>query len=58
MTLEWAGAYRRYHTAMMRTLVVGQAPPKQCEMHSAAVEALEACEAAIRAGLIFRHYKP
>jgi Xaa-Pro dipeptidase len=50
MTLEWAGAYRRYHAAMMRTLVVGHAPARQRQMHSAAVEALEACEAAIRPG--------
>lgn len=50
MTLEWAGAYRRYHAAMMRTLVVGGAPPRQREMHATAVEALDACERAIRPG--------
>ena len=50
MTLEWAGAYRRYHAAMMRTLVVGKANDSQKRMHAAAVEALEACEAAIRPG--------
>ena len=50
MTLEWAGAYRRYHAAMMRTLVVGKAGGAQRRMHAAAVEALEACEAAVRPG--------
>ena len=50
LTLEWAGAYRRYHAAMMRTLVVGKANDSQKRMHAAAVEALEACEAAIRPG--------
>ena len=50
LTLEWAGAYRRYHAAMMRTLVVGNANGSQRRMHAAAVEALEACEAAIRPG--------
>jgi Xaa-Pro dipeptidase len=50
LTLEWAGAYRRYHAAMMRTLVVGRANNSQKRMHAAAVEALEACEAAIRPG--------
>ena len=50
LTLEWAGAYHRYHAAMMRTLVIGPANDTQKRMHAAAVEALEACEAAIRPG--------
>ena len=35
---------------MMRTLVIGKADATQRRMHAAAVEALEACEAAIRPG--------
>jgi Xaa-Pro dipeptidase len=35
---------------MMRTIVVGRAPEPQRRMHAACVEALEACEAAIRPG--------
>ena len=50
MTLEWAGAYRRYHAAMMRTLIIGKANETQTRMHGAAVEALTACEAAVRPG--------
>ena len=50
LTLEWSGAYARYHAAMMRTLVVGKANDAQKKMHTAAVEALESCEAAIRPG--------
>jgi len=50
LTLEWAGAWRRYHAAMMRTVVVGRANDTQKRMHAAAVAALEACEAAIRPG--------
>lgn len=50
LTLEWAGAYRRYHAAMMRTLLVGPASAEHVRMHTAAVEALEACEQAIRPG--------
>ncbi len=50
LTLEWSGAYARYHAAMMRTLIIGEANDAQKHMHSAAVEALEACEAAIRPG--------
>ncbi len=50
MTLEWSGAYHRYHAAMMRTLIIGQANDSQKKMHSVAVQALEACEQAIRPG--------
>lgn len=50
LTLEWSGAYARYHAAMMRTILVGAASDHHRRMHAAAVEALEACEAAIRPG--------
>lgn len=50
LTLEWSGAYARYHAAMMRTLLVGKASDHHRRMHDAAVEALEACEQAIRPG--------
>jgi len=48
LTIEWSGAYARYHAAMMRTIIVGQPAPVQHRMHDAAVEALHACEAAIK----------
>ena len=50
MTLEWAGAYCRYHAAMMRTLLVGPVSDTHKRMHAAAVEALVACEAAVKPG--------
>lgn len=50
MTWEWAGAYARYHAAMMRTVIIGKPDNRQKHMHEAAVAALEACEAAIRPG--------
>ncbi len=50
LTLEWSGAYRRYHAAMMRTIVVGKLTDAQKRMHAATTEALDACEAAIRPG--------
>ncbi len=50
MTWEWAGAYARYHAAMMRTVVIGAPDARQRRMHAAARAALEACEAAIRPG--------
>ncbi len=50
LTLEWSGAYARYHAAMMRTLIIGAPSTHHRRMHEAAVEALEACEQAIRPG--------
>lgn len=48
LTLEWSGAYARYHAAMMRTIVVGKPIKAQQKMFAAAKEAIEACEDAIR----------
>ncbi|WP_119166934.1 M24 family metallopeptidase [Algihabitans albus] len=50
LTLEWAGVYRHYHAAMMRTLLVGRCPEKQREMHAAARDALLAVEEKLRPG--------
>ncbi|MEL6434690.1 MAG: Xaa-Pro peptidase family protein [Pseudomonadota bacterium] len=50
MTWEWAGAYARYHAAMMRTVIIGKPPEAQSRMHAAARAALETCEAAIKPG--------
>jgi len=50
ITLEFAGTYRRYHTAIMRTVVVGDPKPTHLAYHRAAREALLACEAELRPG--------
>ncbi|MEO0752643.1 MAG: M24 family metallopeptidase, partial [Pseudomonadota bacterium] len=50
MTWEWAGAFARYHAAMMRTVVIGAPSDAQKRMHAASVEAIEACEAAVKPG--------
>jgi Xaa-Pro dipeptidase len=50
MTLEWAGCYRRYHAAMMRTVLIGEAQPEHHHMHSVATDALLACEEALKPG--------
>lgn len=50
LTLEWAGTYRHYHAAMMRTLAIGKPPAKQVEMHEVALEALLAVEARLKPG--------
>ena len=50
LTLEFAAAWRHYHAALMRTIVVGRLDPRVEAMHSAARDALLACEAALRPG--------
>ena len=50
ITLEFAGAYRHYHAAIMRTIVVGDPRPQHLAYHRAAREALLACEAEFRPG--------
>jgi len=50
LTLEWCGVQRRYHAAMMRTILVGEPDPRQVHMHEATRQALLACESTIRPG--------
>ncbi len=50
LTLEFAGVYRHYHAALMRTIAIGKPHPKHLSMHAAARDALLACEAALRPG--------
>lgn len=50
LTLEWAGVYRHYHAAMMRTITIGEPPARQLELYDAAKEALEAVHAALLPG--------
>jgi len=50
LTLEFAGAYRHYHAAIMRTVVVGEPKPLHIAYHAAAREALLACEATLKPG--------
>jgi Xaa-Pro dipeptidase len=50
LTLEFAGVYRHYHAALMRTVIIGK-PKKQHEkMDEAARAALAACEEKMRPG--------
>ena len=44
LTIEWAGTYRHYHSAMFRTIPIGKADPRHNKMHEACVEALSKCE--------------
>ena len=53
LTLEFAGVYRHYHACLMRTVLIGEAPQRQRDMHKAAVGAMQACIEAIKPGRSF-----
>jgi Xaa-Pro dipeptidase len=44
LTIEWAGTFRHYHSAMFRTIPIGKANKKHFEMHEASLQALKNCE--------------
>ncbi len=50
LTLEFAGAYRRYHACLMRTLLTGAADARHRTMHEACAAAMDACLDALRPG--------
>ncbi len=50
LTIEWAGTYKHYHSAMFRTIPIGKADPKHHKMHEACVEALKNCESKLIPG--------
>lgn len=50
LTLEFAGAYRHYHSCLMRTFAIGAADDRLADMHKACVDALTASEGALQPG--------
>ena len=44
LSIEWAGAFRHYHSAMFRTIPIGKTDLRQEKMHEACVDALTNCE--------------
>ena len=44
LSIEWAGTFKHYHSAMFRTIPVGKADSKHIKMHEACLEALNNCE--------------
>ncbi len=50
LTLEFAGTWRHYHAAMMRTVVIGTPRPQHLRMAEVCQEALAQCEAKLRPG--------
>jgi len=50
LSIEWAGTYKHYHSAMFRTIPIGKVSDKQKEMHAACLETLKACENKLKPG--------
>ena len=50
LPLEFAGAYRRYHSCLMRPLCIGSVPPRQHDMRHACHDALFASMEALKPG--------
>ncbi|RZO49884.1 MAG: aminopeptidase P family protein [Candidatus Pelagibacterales bacterium] len=44
LTIEWAGTFKHYHSAMFRTIPIGKANLKHYKMYDACLEALSKCE--------------
>ena len=53
LQLEFGGAYRHYHSCLMRTILTGRPDPRHPAMHAACAEALQACKDACRPGATF-----
>ncbi|HSG96310.1 MAG TPA: Xaa-Pro peptidase family protein, partial [Afifellaceae bacterium] len=53
ITLEFAGAYRLYHVALMETVVIGEPNAYQRKLREAVGEAIQACREAMVAGNTF-----
>ncbi len=53
LQLEFGGAYRHYHSALMRTILTGEPDPRHMAMHAACAESLQACKDACRPGATF-----
>ena len=50
LSIEWAGTYKHYHSAMFRTIPIGKVDPKHIKMYEACVEALTNCENKLKPG--------
>ncbi|MFZ4452353.1 M24 family metallopeptidase [Salibacterium aidingense] len=51
LTIEIAGAYKRYHTPMARTMAIGEAPDKVRDLADVVVEGIETTMEHIRPGI-------
>ncbi len=61
LTLEFAGVYRHYHSALMRTIPIGKAQKEHLELYEICLDALQACENKLRigntAGEVFKEHR-
>jgi Xaa-Pro dipeptidase len=53
LTLEWAGAFRHYHAAMMRTLIIGKPKKRHKKLYEASKAALLGVRDAMQIGNSF-----
>ena len=50
LSIECAGTYKHYHSAMFRTIPIGKTNEKQKKMYEACAEALNACQNKLKPG--------
>ena len=50
LTLEFAGVFRHYHAAMMRTVPIGKVTDQHQQMYDVTIEAMQACMQALKPG--------
>ncbi len=50
LSIEWAGTFRHYHSAMFRTIPIGKPNPNHYKMHEVCYEALKNCEKKLQPG--------
>ena len=50
LSIEWAGTFRHYHSAMFRTIPIGKADPNHFKMHEACLETLKICQDKLKSG--------
>ena len=50
LSIEWAGTFKHYHSAMFRTIPIGKVNEKQKKMYEACFEALDACQNKLKPG--------
>ena len=50
LTLEFAGVFRHYHAAMMRTVLIGKISDQHQQMYSVTIDAMQSCMHALKPG--------
>jgi len=50
LSIEWAGTYKHYHSAMFRTIPIGKVNDKQKKMYEACAETLKNCDNKLKPG--------